>query len=406
MSSKRAHQWLKACRQTGRDYIDLSNSQEYDWRSWLASRGVVGGVAPRDIVGPGVVAFEFRRLDLPDGNTCRREDFIVRQLGGLCWRLHPSGSKMSSTGVYEALPCKGHLEHWLSQDEGSTLQAAHQAPRQGHEYAVISQSDTVSARATLAYVTELIRQAGRPWVANLAGQPDFKWHLFAQNIPQLRGVDVWQVGCAWDHTHGYHMTGVSRDGWQFRINLQPNVLMRNRFTWDEDEDVDPQWAPPPGASAGAGPSAGPSGTGARPNPSAGAAPSASAGAAPSDNGDAEEHDAENQDSVASLPGPGGLLGRRSPRPSQTDSAAHAQSTHRSEQSDASTEILTHRSAPPTHRSPPPTQRSDGSWEYLAPSRTATAEGLPTQRSGSSWERIGTSSSPPTHRSDVSWARVD
>ena len=115
VSRRRAHGWLRQLRlqasngeQVMEEAVDLTDDQAYDWRGYVANHPQC-----EDIVGPGIIHFEFRFINSVEHNTesqghvlpVYRADFIAHRVDGSAARVHPSSSQ-------EAQVVVGTLAQW------------------------------------------------------------------------------------------------------------------------------------------------------------------------------------------------------------------------------------------------------------------------------------------------------
>ena len=103
MTHKQAHNWLVALRKSwpaGRtDLRSVDLTKQAFWRHYLA-----GNYAGSGLFSEGVSAFECRRLDELDPNEGWRFDFVAHIGDETEVRLHPSCSRLKSTGQFAAAP--------------------------------------------------------------------------------------------------------------------------------------------------------------------------------------------------------------------------------------------------------------------------------------------------------------
>ena len=123
---------------------------DFDWRGWVANRD---GAA--ELVGPGVWAFWFVRLDTKDSNLDEpRADFLLRRVDGQDVRLHPHTTRHKVTRRKEAIPVWGTRgTQWGPStnlgDQDRALASA-RGPSSQSAFVGMPQSDATSARDACA----------------------------------------------------------------------------------------------------------------------------------------------------------------------------------------------------------------------------------------------------------------
>ncbi len=119
------------------DYEDLTDCWDFDWKAYIAQHKDCD-----DIIGEGVVGFEFRFINVVDPNRRQyRGDFVVRRKDGTAVRLHPGCAG-------ETIPIVGPLSQWLigtgpitDQDDPDARAAMQGMGRDAWSFQNISQSD-------------------------------------------------------------------------------------------------------------------------------------------------------------------------------------------------------------------------------------------------------------------------
>jgi len=127
---KKAHMWLSDLRHQHshqgkimREAFDMTFDKAYDWQGYVANHPDC-----ENIVGPGILHFEFRFVNAMEQNKVGvhgdlpvyRADFIAHRADGTAVRLHPSVAK-------EAQIITGNLQQWrLSATPGPPPDVAEQ----------------------------------------------------------------------------------------------------------------------------------------------------------------------------------------------------------------------------------------------------------------------------------------
>ena len=112
MGSARRHlTWLRAEHDSDWiAYVDLTHSELFDWRHWLACRSDA-----ETVVGNGVWAFWFVRICSKDTDLLDfRGDFLLQRVNAEFpdVRLRPQQAKQRTSGKREAVPVHGNWESW------------------------------------------------------------------------------------------------------------------------------------------------------------------------------------------------------------------------------------------------------------------------------------------------------
>ena len=211
VARKRAHGWLRQLRlqasdgaQVVEEAVDLTDDQAYDWRGYVANHPQC-----EDIVGPGIIHFEFRFINSVEHNTesqghdlpVYRADFIAHRVDGSAARVHPSSSQ-------EAQVVVGTLAQWrlagvhAPQDMASRVRAL--AETQGTTmWFGHSQADKMHARMARSWLRAYLDEwSHRP-------HPRGPFYLNVTTTASPRPFPWWLLCIGETWAHGFERVGVN-----------------------------------------------------------------------------------------------------------------------------------------------------------------------------------------------------
>ena len=261
VSFKQAHRFLTKLRDRHRDtqddtfWHDLTDTQEFHWRAWVAQRPDA-----KDIVGPGISAFAFVWLASRDTNLNeRRGDFMVQRDDGVDIRLHPQHKANPETGLKEAFPVRGSwAQEWDPATTPIRQHAALAAPQDHYQNSLtptaflgMSAADASSRKDAIWFLNreraawEALPHPRRPFRTDITSAPassrgQFHWPYFVQprawfkNFFEAEGKEIttFEVAFSKACSHAVFL-GRRSDGRMFVVNPRARNQLAE-LSWDPD----------------------------------------------------------------------------------------------------------------------------------------------------------------------------